>query len=263
MKRIPSTGQLREPHNCSWSSPPETLTLGNDEVHVWRAPLDLGASRVQSLRQTLSADEQARAERFRFRIDRDRFIVARGTLRAILGRYLMLGPSQLRFCYSPQGKPAVAREFGDETLRFNVSHSHGLALYALTRHRAIGVDLERKRPELAEKQIAERFFSSQEIATLHTLSSSAWEEAFFACWTRKEAYIKALGKGLSLPLDQFEVSLRPGEPAEMLNVAWDPEECSRWSLQELFLGPSYAAALCVEGHGWQLKHQQWTHQQNL
>jgi 4'-phosphopantetheinyl transferase len=240
-----------------WRTPPETLTLGGDDVHVWRVRLSQNASRLQSLLQTLAADEQARAERFYFQRDRERFIVARGVLRAILGCYLNLEPSHLRFGYSPYGKPALARDSGGDALRFNVSHSHGLALVAVTRGRKIGVDLERISAEVANEQIAERFFSPREIIKLRSLSTQSQTEAFFHCWTRKEAYIKARGEGLSVPLDQFDVSLVPGEPAVLLSTQADPNEASRWCLQELVLGPGYVAALAVEGHDWQLQCWQW------
>ncbi len=241
----------------SWYPPPKVLMLGDDEVHVWRASLSLTAPRVQSLQQTLAADERERAERFHFQKGREHFIVARGLLRAILGRYLDMQPCKLRFCYNPNGKPTLVRESGGDVLRFNVSHSHGLALYAVTGGREIGVDLEWLRPDLAHEQIAERFFSPHEVAVLSTLPRNMKPEAFFNCWTRKEAYVKAKGKGLTLPLDQFDVSLVPGEPAALLSTKWNPQEAFRWSLQQLIPGPGYVAALAVEGNHWQLKCLQW------
>jgi 4'-phosphopantetheinyl transferase len=201
-----------------------------------------------------------RAERFYLQKDREHFIVARGLLRAILSRYLDMKPSQLRFCYNCHGKPFLATTSGRDTLSFNLSHSHGLALCAVTRGRKIGIDLERVRTDFACEQIAERFFSPRENAALHALPSSMRHEAFFTCWTRKEAYIKAKGEGLLLLLDQFDVSLAPGEPATLLNSRWDSQEASRWSLQELILSPGYTAALAVEGHGWRLTCWQWPEQ---
>ncbi len=237
----------------SWSSPPKTLKLTNDKVHVWRASLDLKALRIQNLLQTLSADERARAEQFYFEKDRYHFIVARGLLRVILGRYLKVEPSQLRFCYSLHGKPALTREFGGNELCFNISHSHELVLYAIARKREIGIDLERMRAELADEKIAERFFSTREITTLRALPTDMQQEAFFTCWTRKEAYIKARGQGLTLPLDHFDVSLTPGQPAALLSVNGNPQEAFRWSLREINPGHGYIAAIAAEGHGWQLK----------
>jgi 4'-phosphopantetheinyl transferase len=243
--------------NRFWLPPPADLALSSDEIHVWRASLDLPVSRVQSLQQTLAADELSRAERFYFQKDREHFIVARGLLRAILSRYLDMEPGQLRFCYSPYGKPALATTPGQETRSFNVSHSHGLALYAITHSREIGIDLERIRTDLDCEQIAARFFSPRENAVMHALPAKLKPEAFFNCWTRKEAYIKARGGGLSLPLDQFDVPLAPGEPTMLLNTRGDPQEATRWSLRALTPGPGYVAALAVEGQGWRLTCWQW------
>jgi 4'-phosphopantetheinyl transferase len=240
-----------------WRSPPETLVLGCDEVHVWRATLDQTPTQIQSFLHNLAADEQARAERFYFEKDREHFIVARGVLRAILGCYLNRVPEGLSFCYSSHGKPALARESDGYAIRFSVSHSHGVALYAVTRGREVGIDVERIRSDLEVAEVAERFFSRREVAMLRTLPTEVQREAFFRCWTRKEAYIKARGEGLSLPLDQFDVSLAPGEPAAVLGTQRDPSEASRWSLQELTPGPGYVAALAVEGHGWHLTCWQW------
>jgi 4'-phosphopantetheinyl transferase len=254
-----------EPTNSptpAWSAPPESFHLESDEVHVWRATLDQPAPRVQSLWQTLAADEQARARRFYFEKDRVPFIIARGALRAILGGYLNINPDQLRFYYSPHGKPALASEVGGGTLRFNVSHSHGLALFAISRGRDIGIDIEHIRPDFATEEIAERFFSPREVAALRALPIDAQAEAFFNCWTRKEAYIKAIGEGLSHPLDQFDVSLAPGEPARLLKTQRNPQQAAQWSLQELSPGPGYAAALAVEGHGWRLHCWQWPDEQD-
>jgi 4'-phosphopantetheinyl transferase len=240
-----------------WPSPRGDLILGNDEVHVWRANLDHNPSHMNSLLHTLSEDEQARAERFYFQIDRERFIVARGALREILGVYLNRAAKSVLFCYGPHGKPALAQDPGGNTIHFNMSHSHGVALYAVTRGREIGIDLEFIREILEVDQLAERFFSQREIATLRGLPVSLRKHAFFLCWTRKEAYIKARGEGLSLPLDQFDVSLIPGEPAALLRTQADPDETLRWSLQELSVDPGYVSALAVEGRGWSLSCWQW------
>jgi 4'-phosphopantetheinyl transferase len=233
------------------------LVLGCDEVHVWRATLDQTPSQIQSFRHNLAADEQARAQRFYFERDRGHFIVARGVLRIILGSYLNQAPEGLSFCYSAHGKPALAGESGGDAIRFNVSHSHGIALYAVTRGREVGVDLEHIRSNLAVAEIAERFFSRREVAMLRTLLTEAQREAFFRCWTRKEAYLKARGEGLSLSLDQIDVSLAPGEPDVVPGTQPDSSEASRWSLQELTPAPGYVAALAVEGHGWCLACWQW------
>jgi 4'-phosphopantetheinyl transferase len=221
-------------------------------VHVWRTPLDLTELQVRSLWDTLAADECQRAERFFFEKDRTHFVVARGLLRILLGRYLRQDALHLRFTYGPHGKPTLATDTGGVALRFNVSHSHGLALYALTRGREVGVDVERIRPEIAQEKIAERFFSPREVTVLRGLPTPLQAPAFFACWTRKEAYIKAKGAGLTLPLDQFDVSLAPGEPAALLHTAWDLQEAAGWTLQDLAPAPGYRAAVAVAGHAWRL-----------
>ncbi len=231
--------------------------MGNDEVHVWRAVLNIKESHIQSLRQTLTADERARAERFHFQKDRDHFIVARGFLRAILGRYLDVDPSRLRFSYSPYGKPSLAHESSGGDFCFNLSHAGEIALYAITSGRDIGIDVERIRTDFANERIAERFFSPREAAALRALSGNMQTKAFFNCWTRKEAYIKARGEGLSLPLDQFVMSLVSGETAALLCTSGDPQEVFRWSLRAVTPAAGYVAALAVEGDDWQLKCWQW------
>jgi len=240
-----------------WPPPPSELVLLDNEVHVWRADLETVAARLRSLQDILSPDEQAKADCFHFSKDRECFIAARGLLRVILSRYLGLEPGQLRFSYSGHGKPALTNALGQDILNFNMSHSHQLALYGFTRGRKIGIDLERINTDFACEEIAERFFSPRERAVLRTLSPELKHEAFFNGWTRKEAYIKAMGQGLAFPLHRFEVSLVPGEPAALLNVEGDSAETSRWSLRELEPDSDYAAALAVEGHNWQLKCWQW------
>lgn len=175
----------------------------------------------------------------------------------MLGRYLNIPPEQLRFCYGPYGKPGLAEDSSGVPIRFNMSHSHELALYAVTREREVGIDIEYRREDFASEQIAQQFFSHGEVAALRALPAQAQVEAFFNCWTRKEAYIKATGQGLSLPLDQFDVSLAPGEQAALLSRQDQPQEASRWTLQELAPGDGYAAAVAVEGSGWQLNCWQW------
>ena len=241
----------------AWNPPPPVLTLSSHDVHIWRTSLELSAWHVQRLRQTLAPDEIARGERFSFERNRQHFIVARGVLRAILSRYVSVDPSQLGFSYSHYGKPALATAPGRDWLRFNVSHSHELALYAITRGREVGVDIEQLRADVASEAIAERYFSPCEVAMLRTLPAHFRCEAFFTCWTRKEAYIKARGEGLAFPLDRFDVSLAPGEPAALLRTLGDPGEASRWSLRGLTPGAGYVGAVAVEGHDWQLTCWQW------
>jgi 4'-phosphopantetheinyl transferase len=244
-------------HAPPWRAPPETSTIDPNEVHVWRAALDQTPLQIQDFHHRLAADEQDRAARLCFEKDREHFIAARGVLRDILGRYLNRAPESLSFRYGSHGKPALAGDSDEAAIRFNVSHSQGLALYAVTQGREVGIDLEHVRSELAVAEIAERFFSPREIATLRTLPALEQRPAFFRCWTRKEAYIKARGEGLSTPLSEFDVSLAPGEPAELLGTRQDPSEALRWSLQDLDAAPGFAAALAVEGRGGRLSCCQW------
>ncbi len=221
-----------------------------DEVHIWGTTLDQPTAQFEQLARFLSPAEQARAARFSVARYRHRFCSGRGLLRILLGRYLQIEPAQLVFCYGPQGKPALRRDYG---LRFNISHSGSQALYAVSWNREIGVDLERVRGLEDIGPIARRYFSPGEVKTLESLPSVQQLEGFFNCWTRKEAYLKADGSGLSQPLDGFDVSLRPGDPARLLRVARDPQESGRWSMQHLTPQPGYVAAVVVQGQGWQLR----------
>jgi 4'-phosphopantetheinyl transferase len=250
--------KLMSVHTSLWKSPPAELDLAPDETHVWRAALDAPPSQVDALRQTLSADELQRADRFHFPRDQRRFIVGRGLLRVILSRYVQTPPHTLRFTYTAFGKPNLVLPPDHPPLNFNVAHSEGFVLYALIRdHDAIGVDVEHTHRMIEYDQIAARFFSPTEYASLRALPENQRATAFFTCWTRKEAYIKACGVGLSMPLDRFAVSLAPDEPARLLYTIDDPAEATRWSLQDLFPGPGYQAALAVKGHGWRLRCWQW------
>ena len=216
--------------------------LSPDEVHVWSADLDRLPE--AELGEALSADERERARRFRFDRDRRRFTTARGLLRRLLGRYLGRDPAGLRFAYGPRGKPSLGEGHG---LRFNVSHSGGLALLAFAWDRELGVDVEEEREVREAADIARRYFSPREEEELRRLREDQRQAAFFRCWTRKEAFIKATGDGLSRPLDAFDVTLRPGEPARLLRVAGEPEAESRFWLEDLRPAPGFAGALAVEG----------------
>jgi 4'-phosphopantetheinyl transferase len=238
--------------NDSWQTAPEFVEARNDEVHIWRAALDVLPFHVENLRPILSNDERKRAARFHFERDRSRFIATRARLRILLGHYLKKKPSEIGFSYGPNGKPFLSSG-EDARLRFNLSHSRGIVLYAVTHEREIGVDLEYNSENVDIDALAKRFFSLREIAALKSLPEHEKQRAFFACWTRKEAYIKARGEGLSLPLDSFSVSLNPLEPAVLLEVQDNPEESSRWALIELDSGPRYAGALAVEGRNWRLR----------
>ena len=222
------------------------LLLSSDEVHVWQAFFDQEESHINELARTLSKDEQLKAKRFYFQKDRTRFVVTHGILRKILGRYLNIEAKRLKFSYGSHGKPAIGGLTDGHSLCFNMSHSHGLALFAFTWSRRVGVDVECVRPMPDAEEIAQRFFSPQENAVFRTVPASKKLEAFFNCWTRKEAFLKAIGDGLSRSLDSFEVSLFPGEPAQLLGVGGDPLEASRWHLRALAPAHGYVGAFVVE-----------------
>jgi 4'-phosphopantetheinyl transferase len=237
-----------------WLEPPECLTLTGDEVHVWRARLDQGTSLVNSLFHDLSADERKRQGKFHFQKDRDRFVIARGVLRNILSRYLGIAPCEIGFLYGRYGKPRL-RDGGEPQISFNVSHAHELALYVISKGRRLGIDIEYLRDNIAVLEIAEQFFSPLEISALNSLPLHLQTVAFFNCWTRKEAYIKALGEGLSHRLDGFAVSLKPGELVSLLKASAS-DEVSHWSLMEIPVDTAYVASLATEGtppvlHQWQ------------
>jgi 4'-phosphopantetheinyl transferase len=243
-----------------WSHPPKNLVLGCDDVHIWRATLDLPAPCVQLLEQTLVEDESTRADLFRSQKDRTHYVVARGLLRNLLGRYLLRDPRSLRFQYNPYGKPTLTKEgSGDnDVLSFNVTHAHGMALYAMAWGRDIGIDLERIRVDVAWEEIAAQFFSPYEVSRLRALPHAIQHKAFFACWTRKEAYLKARGIGLSLALSQFDVSVTPGLPAALLGTREEDQDISRWSLYDLFPGSGFVGALAMDGPPCRLSDWQWS-----
>ncbi|HKY26788.1 MAG TPA: 4'-phosphopantetheinyl transferase superfamily protein [Pyrinomonadaceae bacterium] len=236
-----------------WRHPSDVGTLADQEVHIWRVSVSQAQSSVTHLSRLLDEEESKRAARFHFERDRVRFIVARGGLRIILGQYLKIDPAVIEFSYSAHGKPALSRAHSDSVIKFNLAHSHDLALYAFSPKRELGIDVEHMRPEVAGDDIAKRFFAAPEVDALRSLSAERRLEAFFNCWTRKEAYIKARGEGLTFPLSNFVVSMTPGEPASLLTVQDSPQEAARWSLQELDAGEGYAASVAVEGHDWRLK----------
>jgi 4'-phosphopantetheinyl transferase len=242
---------------ASWYPAPDRLGLEDDEVHVWRVALDRASSVAKRFLDILTTDEQHRADRFRFVRDREHFIITRGMLRTTLGYYLKVEPERLRFHYNRYGKPALAVPSGGKDLRFNVSRSGQVALYAFSIARELGIDIELIREDENWDAIAERFFSRLELETLHSLPHDARVRAFFNCWTRKEAYLKARGLGLSLPLDGFSVSLAPNEPAALLATDEDAQSASNWSLEEITVGGGYVAALAVEGSNYHLTHWEW------
>jgi len=230
------------------------LMLPEDEVQLWRADLEVISADESGWLQVLSSDELTRASRFHFSRDRQRFIAGRALLRTILAGYLRTDAHSLTFSYSKKEKPSLASDHADSGITFNVSHSGAVALLAFTRRREIGVDVEQVRPDSDLEAIARRFFSMHEQNQLAALPAENKVDAFFRCWTRKEAYIKATGDGLSLPLNQFDVSLEVGEANAVVATRPDSSEAGHWLLREVSAGPGYMAAVCVRGKDWKLKN---------
>lgn len=237
-----------------WRQSPAPLLQAN-AVHVWTASLAHDLSHLETLQGLLSAEEVNRAHRFHYARDRHRFIAGRGQLRMLLGHYLDQPPESIHFDYSAYGKPSVTNERG---LTFNISHADDMALYAFAYQAEIGVDIEAIKMDFPVEDISQHYFSTTEIAVLSRLPDDLKHRAFFTCWTRKEAYIKARGEGLSIPLDSFDVSLTPGEPASLLVTRDQPTEAAEWSLFDLQPGPGYAGALAIRGHHWQLSLRDYT-----
>lgn len=219
----------------------------SNEIQVWLVCLDSITLQGESLLGILSADELARCGRFRFKRDQNRFITARGILRKILGCYLEKNPRELRFEYTAHGKPVLAANSGYDNLCFNLSHSDAFALYAVTRGRNIGIDIERVRDDVAVGPIARKFFSEGEISSLEGIHKNKRSELFFQYWTRKEAFLKAMGQGVSFPMEQLDVSLQSGRVLSPITLQGDNTESSFWYGQDLFPGRGYAAAIAVEG----------------
>jgi len=225
---------------------PPAPRLDPNAVHTWWTALHPNSSAAAQFERLLSPEELARAHRFHSPRDSASFVIARGMLRTVLAAYTGLDPVKIDFVYSEKGKPALSSGVNSTDLRFNVSHTDGLLLIGMTRARSLGVDVEKIRYDFDTDNIAERFFSPAEQVALRKLPFEVRHHAFFSCWTRKEAYIKAIGEGLSLPLHQFDVALDPSGPAALLATRPDPAEASRWLIQALPLGSQYAAALAVE-----------------
>jgi 4'-phosphopantetheinyl transferase len=220
--------------------------LSSAEIHVWRLDIGKAPTDPADVEGLLSQDELARAQRFRLALDRKNFILSRGVLRRLLGNYLAVEPRELRFVYSEFGRPLLEGSNSGNELHFNVSHSGDMILWAFSHKRRIGVDVERVRRDFSTLEISERFFSPAERAVLRQLPTKTRYESFFRCWTRKEAFIKALGEGLSHPLDQFDVTLAPGDPAKLLATRPIANDAKCWQMWDIAVPSGYAAALIAQ-----------------
>lgn len=236
--------------------------LPNHEVHVWQVDQVAWEKETGSLFELLDSEERERAARFKFAAPRDQFVISRALLRRCLGRYLRIEPREVRFRVTANGKPEVAGTADshlDHDFHFNLSHTQGTTVFALARDRQVGIDVERIREDTNALELAERFFSPQEVRWLRSQPVSEHIPSFFRCWTAKEAYIKAHGQGLSMSLSSFSVlpTVAAAGSKLQLSVDDDPQESQRWSIWQVHLGPALRAALAVEGESCRVRVGKW------
>jgi 4'-phosphopantetheinyl transferase len=240
----------------SWFPGDFDFIMRTGEVQIWCVWLNRLISEIPQLTKHLSYSERFKINRYRFDRDKRYSTISRGVLRVLLGHYLDVAPGSVCLNYGPNGKPSLDPDHHPSGLRFNLAHSRDISLYAFVDDSEIGIDLEYIRQLPDAEKIAERTFSRREYLDLTSLPINQRTQAFYNCWTRKEAYIKALGYGLSLPTNQYAVSMAPGEPARLLHVEGKPDEIARWTLRSWTPAPGYVAALAVDRASFEVvRHQ--------
>ncbi len=240
--------------NNIWTETSFQPILKPKDVHVWSVDFNVDPKTLERYWELLSIDEKKRVEKFRFKKDVIQFIVSRGVLRRLLGHYLNEEPTKITFQYGENGKPKLEDKY---SLQFNLSHAGKKAVMGFVHHFTIGVDVELIKPDVDLRYLATRFFSSKESNKLLRLPDAEIPQAFYNCWTRKEAFIKAKGDGLSFPLDQFEVSFIPGEETALIATHWSPEEKEKWELFSFDIGTDYSGAVAIEGQTNRIKFFKW------
>jgi 4'-phosphopantetheinyl transferase len=236
-------------HEMRWPIGPSPDSFPVNRIDVWRVSLDSPSTETEEEKASvLSSDEIARANRFYFEKDRLHFIRCRAALRRLLGQYLTIPADEVRFQYLTNGKPQLGSDQNPHSLQFNVSHSAGLALIAFGTDHGLGVDIEKIRADVDTAALSERFFSSRERAGLRQLPEELRVSGFFACWTRKEAFLKATGEGLSFPLADFSVSTHPDRGAELEEIKGSVEAGKQWFLIDLTVNEEYRAALALQSN---------------
>ena len=234
----------------------QTQSLPESDIQVWCASLNASPEDLSRHLALLSPDEKTRADRFHFERDRSRYIAGRGLLRLLLGNYLGLEPAGIRFEYGLHGKPALAGQGGTRRLEFNLSNSNEMAVYGFSWDAPLGIDIEYVRPLPDMDDFARRFFTPAECELIHSLSIQEKQDAFFRLWTCKEAYLKANGSGLAIPLDQVGVAFTAGTDATLIFMDGGPQPDGQWQLQLFTPVPAYQAALAFNRQGKQVKFQQ-------
>lgn len=235
---------------------PESFILSNDDVHIWSASLNQTEAHHRQFLQTLSRNELARMSHYTDEGKKKHFTLSHGLLRTILGRYLGIEASEVRIRYEQHGKPVLAQSYRSEALHFSLSHSFDRVIFGLVLNRRIGIDLEYVRPISGIDHITKRFFSMSEHALLQSLPKNQKVRTFFQIWTRKEAYLKAWGKGILQPMGWFDVSREPGKVTGAFNGLGKAQEFSGWSHRDIIPFGGHLAAVAVEGFNWQLSHKQ-------
>ena len=243
--------------NTAWSNPSGEQYLDHAKVHLWLATIQNDPSSTAGMLALLPGDEQSRAAGYKHERARLRFITARGLLRTVLARFTGLSPGALVFRYSSKGKPFLSGPRDGDAIHFNIAHSGELVLCGITIGRRIGVDIETTTNRHDLMKIAHRYFAPAEVTELESLPLEQRIPGFFCCWTRKEAYLKAIGEGISYGLDRFEVSADPDKPARLIRDRQNPEEAVRWRLEDVDAGSAYRSAIAVEGDGWNLRTWKW------
>ena len=243
-----------------WRETSEILPVTSSEIQVWRIHLARPSVEILRLQKVLSADEQSQAARFHFDRDQRRFVIRRAVRRQLLAAQLETSPATIQIESANFQKPKIVSPENSKRLRFNCSHSADWALIAVAREREVGVDLEQHRPLPDAEDLAGKIFSDAENRELTALPPALKLQGFFNGWTRKEAFVKAIGLGLSYPLNRFSVSLSPNRPAAILEVADNPPALEKWSMISLELNPDYSAALVFEGKKSDVKFLEWNPQ---
>jgi 4'-phosphopantetheinyl transferase len=226
-------------------------------THVWSAALDIGTDTLKACRALLSKEENDRASRYYFEQDTVHYIAARGFLRSLLAQHLSANPEQIIFDYGLHGKPILTQEYNLQALNFNLSHSGGIALCAISYKRNVGIDIERKRHIKDWKDVAQSCLAKEELETLIALPKEECSTGFLKLWTQKEAYIKALGQGLSYPLQQFCIHNKSGEASIVVYDRHDPQQQGRWEFHDIHITNDHIATLVVEGAGTQVQLNTW------
>jgi 4'-phosphopantetheinyl transferase len=240
-----------------WQPQHQAIMLRENEAHLWIASLNTPPETLSYFKSVLSADEQQRARRFRNIIHRNQYLIARGSLRRLLGYYVHGAPERLQFTYSALGKPSLSGQASEAVLNFSVSHSEDRALFGFARAPRIGVDLEYVRADVDVLGLSKRYFSADEFRQLERLPANEQREAFYCAWTRKEAYLKACGESLSFGLERVEVSLIPTEPTVIRKVAGADNATKHWTLKHLSAAPNYLGAVAVEKRNVTFKFLEW------